>query len=122
MPVDRRTFDAITSLNRDAAVRAAWLIHYLDLYGAHVHVTEGLRTVGRQQALFAQGRTTPGPKVTWTLSSRHLTGRAFDIDFVGIAADQVPDVWWDLAGQIGEWLGLRWGGRWAVRDLRHFEM
>lgn len=121
MPVDPRTFDAITSLNRDAAVRAAWLIHYLGLYGAHVHVTEGLRTTERQQALFAQGRTAPGPRVTWTLASRHLTGRAFDIDFVGIDASQVPAVWWDLAGRIGEWLGLRWGGRWGVRDLRHFE-
>lgn len=122
MPVDQRTFDAITSLNRDAAVRAAWLIHYLGLYGAHVHVTEGLRTIGRQRTLFAQGRTTPGPIITWTLESRHLTGRAFDIDFVGIAADDVPEVWWDFAGRLGEWLGLRWGGRWGVRDLRHFEM
>lgn len=121
MPVDQGTFDAITSLNRDAAVRAAWLIYYLGIYGAHVHVTEGRRTTARQASLFAQGRTAPGPKVTWTLASRHLTGRAFDIDFVGIAADQVPDVWWDLAGRIGEWLGLRWGGRWGVRDLRHFE-
>jgi peptidoglycan L-alanyl-D-glutamate endopeptidase CwlK len=121
MPVDQPTFDAITSLNRSAAVRAAWLIHYLGLYGAHVHVTEGRRTIGRQRTLFAQGRTAPGPVVTWTLASRHLTGRAFDIDFVGVSADQVPDVWWDLAGRIGEWLGLRWGGRWAVRDLRHFE-
>jgi len=119
--VDQRTFDAITSLNEDAAVRAAWLIHYLQLYGAHVHVTEGLRTIGRQRSLFAQGRTTPGPIITWTLDSRHLTGRAFDIDFVGIDASQVPAVWWDLAGRIGEWLGLRWGGRWGVRDLRHFE-
>lgn len=121
MAVDRRTFTAITSLQEPAAIRAAWLIWYLQQYGAHVHVAEGRRTIERQQALFSQGRTAPGPKVTWTLSSRHLTGRAFDIDFVGVPASQVPQVWWSLAGQIGEALGLRWGGRWAVRDFRHFE-
>lgn len=122
MPVTQPAFDAVTSLNEEVAVRAAWLIYYLNYYGGHFHVTEGLRTAGRQLALYQQGRTTPGPIITWTLESRHLTGRAFDIDAVGIAADEVPEVWWDFAGRIGEWLGLRWGGRWAVRDLRHFEM
>jgi len=121
MPVDQRTFDQVTSLDQEVAVRAAWLIYVMGLYGAHVHVTEGLRTAERQQALYAQGRTAPGPIITKTLASRHLTGRAFDIDFVGIAPGLVPQVWWDFAGLVGEWLDLRWGGRWALRDFRHFE-
>lgn len=35
-------------------------------------VIEGVRTPERQRKLYAQGRTTPGPKVTWTLNSNHF--------------------------------------------------
>jgi peptidoglycan L-alanyl-D-glutamate endopeptidase CwlK len=121
MSFDARTIDELATLNPRPANLAAWLVWYLGQYGAHVHVTEGRRTAARQATLFAIGRTTPGRVVTDTLASRHLTGRAFDIDFVGVAADQVHPAWWRFAGQIGEALGLRWGGRWALRDFRHFE-
>ena len=78
----------------------------------------------RQRRLFAQGRTLPGPIVTHTLNSRHLSGRAFDITFQGIDADQAVRAGaFDLAGSIGEALGLRWGGRFrGLRDLGHFEL
>ncbi len=42
-------------------------------------VLEGVRTAERQRELYAQGRTKPGRIVTWTLHSRHLTGRAVDL-------------------------------------------
>lgn len=42
-------------------------------------VIEGLRTVERQKELYAQGRTKPGPKVTWTLKSKHIDGEAVDL-------------------------------------------
>lgn len=35
-------------------------------------VAEGLRTLERQKLLYAQGRTAPGPVVTWTLNSKHI--------------------------------------------------
>ncbi len=35
-------------------------------------VNEGVRTPERQKALYAQGRTKPGIKVTWTLMSNHF--------------------------------------------------
>lgn len=44
-----------------------------------VQLTEGVRTAARQKELYAQGRTTPGPKVTWTKNSKHITGDAVDI-------------------------------------------
>jgi peptidoglycan L-alanyl-D-glutamate endopeptidase CwlK len=115
------TIDELSSLNPRAANLGAWLIWYMNRFGAHVHVTEGLRSPARQRALFEQGRTTPGPIVTNTLQSRHLTGRAFDVDFVGVHPDQVDPQWWQFIGRVGEALGLRWGGRWAMRDFRHFE-
>ena len=42
-------------------------------------VTEGLRTLARQKDLYAQGRTKPGPVVTWTLKSKHIDGLAVDL-------------------------------------------
>lgn len=48
-------------------------------YGHEVTLVEGVRSPERQAALYAQGRTTPGPVVTWTIASRHLTGRAADL-------------------------------------------
>jgi len=121
MSFNLTTVDELSTLQPRAANLGAWLIWYMGQFGAHVHVTEGLRSAGRQQQLFAQGRTAPGPIVTNTLQSRHLTGRAFDVDFVGVSADQVHPAWWQFTGRVGEALGLRWGGRWALKDFRHFE-
>ncbi len=44
-----------------------------------VLVTEGVRTKERQASLYAQGRTAPGKKVTWTMNSKHITGDAVDV-------------------------------------------
>lgn len=48
-------------------------------YGHNVKVVEGYRTPDRQQSLFAQGRTAPGPVVTWTQNSLHSEGLAVDV-------------------------------------------
>jgi peptidoglycan L-alanyl-D-glutamate endopeptidase CwlK len=89
--------------------------------GARVRIGEVRRSVERQRQLYAQGRTTPGPVVTWTLHSKHIRGRAFDFDFVS-ALDQTDDDAWELAAQVGEGLGLRSGRRWDVQDDRHLEL
>ena len=48
-------------------------------FGHNVKVIEGFRTPARQEALFAQGRTEPGPIVTWTRNSLHTEGLAVDV-------------------------------------------
>lgn len=48
-------------------------------YGYTVEVVETVRTQERQDALYAQGRTQPGPVVTWTRNSKHLEGAAADV-------------------------------------------
>lgn len=57
-----------------AAVQAAF-----PEYGVGVHET--LRSPERQAFLFEQGRSRPGPVVTWTLDSNHLYGIAADWHF-----------------------------------------
>ncbi len=39
----------------------------------------GVRTNKEQATLYAQGRTSEGNKVTWTLNSRHQKGQAVDL-------------------------------------------
>ena len=84
------------------------------------------RTQAEQDALYAQGRTKPGPKVTWTLKSKHIDGKAFDI---AIMVNGKPD-WnmnrmdlWKHAGSIGVSCGLTWGGNWEkLKDYPHFQI
>lgn len=60
-------------------------------------VLEGVRTLKRQKELYAQGRTKPGPKVTWTLNSRHIP----KADGLGHAVDLVPyPVDWNTASKF----------------------
>ena len=100
------------------------LLRRLAAEGLTFKVIQGRRTPAEQAALYAKGRTAPGPKVTWTLKSRHLTGRAIDL-----ALFQGKNVVWESkhynrAGEIGEELGLVWGGRWkgGKTDKPHFEL
>ncbi len=39
----------------------------------------GVRTAADQEELYAQGRTKPGKKITWTLNSKHKEGNAVDL-------------------------------------------
>ncbi|MFO0272228.1 MAG: hypothetical protein ACK53W_17025 [Gemmatimonadota bacterium] len=48
-------------------------------FGHDVRVVEGRRSQARQDALYAQGRTAPGPVVTWTRDSAHRDGAAVDV-------------------------------------------
>lgn len=45
-------------------------------------LVEGYRSQQRQEELYAQGRTTPGPRVTWTKFSWHTVGLAVDLAFI----------------------------------------
>jgi uncharacterized protein YcbK (DUF882 family) len=54
-----------------------------DETGHTVQVTETYRSQSRQDALYAQGRRTDGPVVTWTQHSKHTQGRAVDVTIDG---------------------------------------
>ena len=103
-------------------------------------VIEGVRTPERQAELYAQGRTKPGNKVTWTMHSRHFVQK----DGYGHAVDICPWPidWNDLSKfnaianammQASEELGIpiRWGADWdndgnprekGETDSPHFEL
>ena len=59
-------------------------------------VIEGVRTKERQKQLYAQGRTTAGSIVTWTLNSNHFINPKTGF---GHAVDILPKTGWnDLKG------------------------
>lgn len=94
--------------------------------GIDILVTSTLRDNDCQAQLFAQGRTTPGRRVTNAKpgESFHNYGVAFD--FVPMTMGK-PN-WDDLkllnrCGQIAEACGLEWAGRWqSFRELLHCQL
>ena len=87
-------------------------------------MTHTLRTFDEQHALYAKGRELPGARVTNAPAgmSWHNYGRAFDICFTVGVPYPPDDALWIRVGEIGEGLGLEWGGRWkSFPDKPHFQ-
>lgn len=101
-------------------------------------ITDGLRTFAEQDALFAQGRTKPGPVVTKARGgqSNHNYGLAVDMYPVinGKVFTDVPkgasvefrrafNATQDAAGEDAERLGLFWGARFSgIVDTPHIQL
>ncbi len=98
--------------------------------GRELFIVHTLRTYEEQDELYAQGRTKPGKKVTDARGGQswHNFGRAIDFAFEergtqrptwSTAGDAIED--WRLLGQMGEAIGLEWGGRFeGLGDFGHF--
>lgn len=91
-----------------------------------IFITETYRSQARQEYLYAQGRTRPGQKVTWTLKSNHSGRLAWDIA-VGPPKSLYDLVTLNKVGAIAQKLGITWGGQasWVAAgkiDHPHFEV
>lgn len=104
-------------------------------------VLEGVRTQARQDELYAQGRTTPGNKVTWTRTSNHFknarTGYGHAVDICPWPVDWSKTSKFDAISkamfQAADELDtpIRWGADWdrdgkprerGETDSPHFEL
>lgn len=116
--------------------RAAFTEAYTALTGrAQLIITSTLRDFKEQQALYDQGRTKPGQKVTDAKpgQSMHNYGLAMDgaIRIDGKELDWNFSKDWDGDKQ-SDWMevvlickkhGFKWGGDWiSFKDMPHFEM
>jgi peptidoglycan L-alanyl-D-glutamate endopeptidase CwlK len=104
--------------------------------GAAIILTCTYRSNDEQAILYAQGRSTPGKKVTNAKpgQSKHncvdsRTGKpaaeAFDIAILinGKLNWDIDNVIWQIAGSIGEKLGLEWAGHWSkFKEGPHFQL
>ena len=121
------TLKRLSAVHPELKRRVEILLRQLAAQGLTVEVVQGFRAPGEQDALYAQGRTKPGKKVTnakrW--QSNHNYGLAVDLcPFVdGRPNWDAPFATWQQIGRTAEGLGLEWGGRWAkFRDLPHVQM
>lgn len=118
----------ISKLNPIVYKRARQLLDQCAIESINIVITQGLRTMAEQTALYNQGRTTPGSKVTNAEAghSNHNYGLAFDfalIDANGKAYWNERDPKWIRVVQIAKSLGFEWGGDWdSFKDYPHFEM
>lgn len=101
-------------------------------------ITEGVRSDTKQQSLYAQDRTAPGPRVTnvdgITKKSEHQVktdgyGHAVDLYAYHSGSVQVNDAESLKAiaahiKSVAESLGIsiEWGGDWKMRDYPHFQL
>lgn len=101
---------------------------------AKIRVTQALRTNPEQDALYAQGRTKPGKKVTNAKAGQSIHNYGFAVD-ICLIIDGKEASWdtakdWDNDG-VADWMecvaifarhGWTWGGSWVTfKDMPHFE-
>ena len=91
-----------------------------------IRVTQGIRTVAQQNALYAQGRTAPGPIVTNAkgTESNHVMGVAVDVVPMDLP-DGHPDwnensAFWQRIVALAPTCGLRDGK--SFKDEPHLEL
>lgn len=115
----------LASLDYEFAVHVRAVLQRMAEIGHPMFITSARRTTAQQQALYAQGRTAPGRRVTncdgIRKRSKHQDGLAVDCAFVA------DDIWvgpWDEYGVVAEAHGLEWGGRWpkVITDRPHIQM
>ena len=92
--------------------------------GYDAQVISGTRTFAEQNALYAQGRTTPGDIVTKSRAgeSNHNFGVAFDIGlFKNRAYRRDGNEYFEVA-PMGKSRGLEWGGNFkSIKDYPHYQ-
>jgi peptidoglycan L-alanyl-D-glutamate endopeptidase CwlK len=101
---------------------------------AKIRITQGTRTFAEQDALYAQGRTKPGKKVTNAKGGQSIHNFGFAVD-ICLIIDGREASWdtakdWDNDG-VADWMecvaifaryGWTWGGSWKTfKDMPHFE-
>jgi D-alanyl-D-alanine dipeptidase len=113
-PAPKGSEGVIARLEPVIQSKARALLDASKIEGIELVVTQGLRTMEEQAALYAQGRTAPGPVVTNAKpgSSWHNFGLAFDVAVVqgGKPTWPADEALWQKVGALGKALGLTWGG------------
>jgi peptidoglycan L-alanyl-D-glutamate endopeptidase CwlK len=134
--VKAKSVKNLLGLNPVVLAAATTLIERCYARGVNILITQGLRTIAEQDALYAQGRTKPGAIVTNARGgySYHNFGLAVDFALLLPSGSSVS---WDMCrdgnnNQIADWqevakeakaLGFEWGGDWtSFKDYPHFQM
>lgn len=104
--------------------------------GVPIVITQGLRTIAEQNALYAQGRSKPGPIVTNAKGGTSYHNYGLAVDFALLMPDGKSLSWdvnrngdkdktadWQEVVQEAKRLGFEWGGDWtSFKDYPHLQM
>ena len=123
--VDERSEKVIATLHPRLRDPARKFVLAAAEQGVTIKLISGLRTYAEQDALYAKGRTAPGPVVTKARAgySNHNFGLAFDIG-VFSGGKYIPESpAYKTIARIGKWLGFEWGGDWtSIKDEPHYQL
>lgn len=122
-------------LHPTLTVRIDRVLAAMRALGFPMHIVQKVRTTEQQQALYAQGRTKPGPLVTNCDGVIKRSNHQIALDSYGHAvdcafdtADPFNESWpWKAYGALVEAVGLKWGGGAAflkagINDRPHAEL
>lgn len=113
----------IDDLNPKVAKMCRTFVARCKAQGIDVLITSTYRDFVSQNALYAQGRTTSGKKVTNAKAGQSFHNWKVAFDFVPIVNGKAQ--WNDLktftkCGEIAESIGLEWAGRWVrFKEMAH---
>lgn len=131
----KRTIENLGSLNKKALAKfEPFLVEAeaaMAAEGVTIEVISGLRSWAAQAALFAQGRTKPGPIVTKARpgSSWHNYGLAIDLGlfkggkYLDDSNPALADKLYAKIGAIAAKNGIEWAGNWKnFQETPHFQV
>ena len=119
----------LKDLHPQVQTKARAMLELCKAQGIDIIITSTYRDHDSQNALYAQGRTKPGSKVTNAKAGQswHNWRLAFDV----VPLRNGKPVWsttgddgelWQRIGQIGKSCGLEWAGDWKTfKELPHFQ-
>ena len=123
--------EKLIGVHPDLQQRVPKIVEAMAILGFELRVTDGVRTLEQQQALFALGRTKPGSIVTRADGLRNPSNHQVKPDGFGHAVDctfwvdgtpsWASDLPWRLYGEMAKALDCKWGGDWAKPDYPHIE-
>ncbi len=132
--MDLVTINRVAHLHPKLRSEVADIIKDIQSKGVDIRITQGLRTFAEQDALYAQGRTTPGKFVTNAKGGQSWHNFGLAIDFCllhkdgtisfsiteDMNADKKTD--WNNVTDSFKKFGWVYGGDWNVfKDNCHFE-
>src|SRR5213594_4309176 len=128
---EARNLAVVHGLHPKIQPAALIILAWGDEHGMKILFTEGYRSFSRQAALYAQGRTTDGPRVTNARPGYSYHGYGLAIDLLDLAASGVKDAYepsdyehtnYQLIKAFAATLGFEWGGIWRNNpDRPHIE-
>lgn len=124
--INSRSLDELHPTVRE---RVEAFLDECEAQGIDILVTSTYRDHESQNALYAQGRTAPGRKVTNARGGQSWHNWRCALDIVPLRNGK--PVWnttgadwelWEAIGNIGESCGLEWAGRWKTfKEYAHFQ-